>query len=164
MDARVIISKETQEKLNKPLNAKQKGELRMKRLREIANTGEISKAKTKWELAKMCGYTERERSNGYAWVMYLIRQKKIIETIVAYNQYGKAEYEYALNFEKSKPNPLKETFKVAEPTRKPDELVENKAGRSENIIMTIRKGDTEIKVENGGQQMVVEIIKLIVKG
>lgn len=164
MDARVIITKETQEKLNKPLNAKQKGELRMKRLREIANTGEINKAKTKWELAKMCGYTEKERANGYAWVMYLIKQKKVIETIVAYDQYGKAEYEYALNFEKSKPNPLKETFKVAEPTRKPDELVEKKVERSENIIMTIRKGDAEIKVENGGQQMAVEIIKLIVKG
>ena len=99
-----------------------------------------------------------------AWVKYLIKSRKVIETIVAYNQHGKAEYEYALNFEKPKPNPLKETFKVAEPMRKQEELVEKKSERSENVIMTIRKGLAEIKVENVSQEMAVEIIKLIVKG
>lgn len=103
MDARVSVSKETIKKAEH-ISTQRKGELRLERLNEIAKSGELQKCMTRFDVARACGFTEKQKSAGYAWVYSLIKNGKLIERLARCNPNGnKAEYEYSLGNAKLKP-------------------------------------------------------------
>ena len=152
MDARVIISPETIKKAGKISN-KRKGELRFKRLVEVANTGVLQQAKTNIEVGKLIGITDAKAA--YSFVQYQIEQGNLIRRLSGRNpRTGRPEYEFSFNFEKPKtPDQLKEVFKVVEPQQK-----------AEPIVLTITKGDIKISIENLTNDKAIELAKSILKG
>lgn len=156
MDARVIISPETIKKAGKISN-KRKGELRFKRLVEVANTGVLQQAKTNIEVGKLIGITDAKAA--YSFVQYQIEQGNLIRRLSGRNpRTGRPEYEFSFNFEKPKtPDPLKEVFKVVEPQEQPQQ-------KAEPIVLTITKGDIKISIENLTNDKAIEFAKSILKG
>lgn len=136
MNARVVFSKKTQEKINKGLTRKERGELRWKKLEEANEDGRLSLCKTRKDVAALGGYPEGVA--GTSWVHNLVRKGYLQEVHVSGG--GKfAEYTYFIN---SKPNFLpfagrygsdtfkKEPTKTIEPTKptKPTNTPSRKVG------------------------------------
>lgn len=95
--SRVIISKETSDKVQKPLSAKERGRLRYGKLVELANKGVLVKATSRLEVANLVGYTEYEEAKGYSWVSNLIAKKCLKEVIDHYDEKTKKPvYNYYL--------------------------------------------------------------------
>lgn len=90
--SKVVISEETMKK-NK-LNHHQEGRLHYKKLQEIDRTGEISKATTRMELARMVGFGEKER-RGATWVGNMVRRGYIKEYLTGTKR-GRPQFEFHL--------------------------------------------------------------------
>ena len=172
MDARVILTDETKKKMNKKMTKHHKGALLARRLKEVAESGRLSQARTRFDVAKLVGYTDGQRASGYAWVKRMIKIGVLTETFEGLGKYGKPEHQFYYNGTtaeimagKRKPNPLKEEFKVAEPiVENSMEIVEN----SEPVvvaqtILTLYHGETTLSVEGVSGDTIVEIVKSIIK-
>lgn len=168
MDARVILTDETKKEMNKELTKHHKGALLARRLKEVAESGKLSQARTRFDVARLVGYTEGQRASGYAWVKRMIKIGVLTETFDGLNEYGKANYQFFYNGTtaeivagKRKPNPLKEEFKVVEPTV---ETVENSEPTAvAQTILTLYHGETTLAVEGVGGDTIIEIVKSIIK-
>lgn len=126
MNARVVFSKKTQEKINKGLTKKERGELRWKRLEEANKDGRLSLCKTRKDVAALGGYTDGVA--GISWVHRLVSRGYLQEVHVG-GSGNFAEYTYFIN---NKPNFLpfagrygtdtfkKEPTKTIEPTKPTD--------------------------------------------
>lgn len=158
MDARVFISPETMAKANQPLTARQKSQLRIKRLYEAAENGDLAKAKTKAEVGLFCGgYSAKETANAMAWTAYLIKKGVLIERLSGRNPYtGFPEYEYSLAEKSKEPNPLKEQMKVVEPRMA---QYENGTG----ITVQIKKNDITINFEKLDVARATELTLAVLK-
>ena len=66
MDARVSVSKDTISKAEKKLTTVHRGALLAERLAEVAESGKLSLARTRSDVASMVGYTAGQRASGYA--------------------------------------------------------------------------------------------------
>ena len=156
MDARVIISPETIKKAGKISN-RRKGELRFKKLVEVANTGVLQQAKTNIEVGKLIGITDSKTA--YAFTQYQIEQGNLIRRLSGRNpNTGRPEYEFSFNFEKpKKTSQPKEEPKVVEPQEQPQQ-------KEEPIVLTITKGDIKISIENLANDKAIEFAKSILKG
>lgn len=151
MDARVIVSEETIKKAGKISN-RRKGELRLAKLKQLAKSGELQKAKIRFDVAEMCGYTQKQRSAGYAWVGYLIKRGVLNERLVGRNPKNNwAEYEFSLaTTPKTKPATVADTAP----------LFEEKAT---STVITIKHGDTAIVIEGAQGADILEIVKTVIK-
>lgn len=133
MNARVVFSKKTQEKINKGLTKKERGELRWKKLEEASKDGGLSLCKTRKDVAALGGYPDGIA--GRSWVHRLVSGGYLQEVHVS-GSGNFAEYTYFIN---SKPNFLpfagrygidaskKEPTKTIEPA-KPTNTPLRKAG------------------------------------
>lgn len=100
MNARVVFSKKTQEKINKGLTPKERGKLRWEKLEEANEDGRLSLCKNRRDVAELGGYTKEQITKGYSWVHRLVSRGYLQEVHVSGG--GRfAEYTYFIN---SKPN------------------------------------------------------------
>jgi hypothetical protein len=100
MDATVTFSKEFKQKANKPLGNVEKRELRIQRLVEADKDGRLAKAKTRYDVGALAGFTRAQRTSGYLWTYHLIKDGILKEHIMNYTKDGHAEYEYHVSMPK----------------------------------------------------------------
>ena len=100
--SKLSFTKETEDKMNKKLTAKERGKLRWQKLEEANEKGRLAMCKNRYEVANLAGYPENKRREGYMWVTGLINRGKISEVMSGKNG---LYYEYNY-FIKDKPNYL----------------------------------------------------------
>lgn len=93
MEARVILTKETKEKMEKGLNLKQKRELRINKLKELDEEGKLSRATCRLDITKMLGFSGGYDA-GYTWVSSIVKEGILEEVFLGFDKNGKPEYEY----------------------------------------------------------------------
>lgn len=103
MDATVTFSKEFKAKTKKVIGNVQKRELRLKMLAKAEEDGLLAKAKTRYDVANLAGFTAKQKTSGYLWVYNQVKEGKLAEHIMNYLPNGKAEYEYHVIDTSSKP-------------------------------------------------------------
>lgn len=150
--SKVTITNET---MDKKITNKQKGKLRMDRLREVSKSGKLAFAKNRNDVAEMVGYLPGQ-NGGYQWVLYNIQKGVLKEEIVKYNNYGRAEYFYTFNDPEEKNE--KKTEKIA--AEQPQIIISDE---EKPIVITIYKGETTITFENISSDVVSDILKSILK-
>ena len=151
MDARVSVSKDTISKAEKKLTTVHRGALLAERLAEVAESGKLSLARARFDVASMVGYTAGQRASGYAWVKRMIKIGRLTEEFDSMNKYGKAEYRYYYNppmakteteVEQVKPEVEPEVVEQAEV-----EQAEPEVERTENrTIVSIYHGETTVAI------------------
>lgn len=157
MDARVSVSKDTISKAEKKLTTVHRGALLAERLAEVAESGKLSLARTRSDVASMVGYTAGQRASGYAWVKRMIKIGRLTEEFDSMNKYGKAEYRYYYNPPKVEPE-VEHTEQV-EPE---PEVEQTEPERTENkTIVSIYHGETTVAIEGIGGDDLVAVIKAI---
>lgn len=117
MNARVVFSKKTQEKINKGLTRKERGELRWEKLEEANEDGRLSLCKNRKDVGALGGYTD---GAGAGWVHRLVSKGYLQEVHVGGS--GRfAEYTYFIN---SKPNFLPFAGRYGADAHKPAKTTE----------------------------------------
>ena len=91
--SRLTFTKETKEKMSKPLNHFQKGELRWKKLKELEDEGVLSTAVNRQDVIKLLGATKTYGPE-YTWLSSMISKGKVRETLTGFDKNNRAEYEY----------------------------------------------------------------------
>lgn len=161
----LTITKETRNEMGKQLSKTKKSELRLAKLRELAESGKLKFIKTRGDLAEAVGYPYMQRStSGYSWVNYQIQKGILKERITGYGDSGLAEYEYEYVPNPPRPNPLKEELKVAEPKRQAktvNEMLKDAFDEPEGMVINIVRGDMTVCIENANKAVLAEIIKAI---
>lgn len=161
MDARVSVSKDTISKAEKKLTTVHRGALLAERLAEVAESGKLSLARARSDVASMVGYTAGQRASGYARVKRMIKIGRLTEEFDSMNKYGKAEYRYYYNPPKVEPE-VKQT--EPEPEVEQTEQVEQveQVEQAENrTIVSIYHGETTVAIEGIGGDDLVAVIKAI---
>lgn len=169
MDARVSVSKDTISKAEKKLTTVHRGALLAKRLAEVAESGKLSLARTRSDVASMVGYTTGQRASGYAWVKRMIKIGRLTEEFDSINKYGEAEYRYYYNPPMIKEPeivksevPLSELVKSGVTEQTVAEQAEPEVERTENkTIVSIYHGETTVAIEGIGGDDLVAVIKAI---
>ena len=152
------LTKETKEKMNRPLNNRDKGRLRKEKLQELAKSGKLAFIKSRADLAEAVGFTYEQRHKaGYQWVNYNLMKGVLKEKLTGYTDNGLAEYEYEYVEEKPKAKPV---VKASEPVRTVNEMLED-AFKGSNMTITITKGDLTIRIEHADKGVVEDIVKSI---
>lgn len=160
MDARVSVSKDTISKAEKKLTTVHRGALLAERLAEVAESGKLSLARARFDVASMVGYTSGQRASGYAWVKRMIKIGRLTEEFDSINKYGKAEYRYYYNppMVKTEAEPEAEQVK---PEVEP-EVEQAEVEHTENkTIVSIYHGETTVAIEGIGGDDLVAVIKAI---
>ena len=157
MDARVSVSKDTISKAEKKLTTVHRGALLAERLAEVAESGKLSLARARFDVASMVGYTAGQRASGYAWVKRMIKIGRLTEEFDSINKYGKAEYRYYYNPPKVKAE-VEHTEPEAEPEAEQTEQTEHTDNRT---IVSIYHGETTVAIEGIGGDDLVAVIKAI---
>lgn len=158
MEARVSVSKDTISKAEKKLTTVHRGALLAERLAEVAESGKLSLARARFDVASMVGYTAGQRASGYAWVKRMIKIGRLTEEFDSMDKYGKAEYRYYYN-------PPKVESEVehteVEPEVKPEPEVEQTEQVENKTIVSIYHGETTVAIEGIGGDDLVAVIKAI---
>ena len=168
MDARVSVSKDTISKAEKKLTTVHRGALLAERLAEVAESGKLSLARARFDVASMVGYTSGQRASGYAWVKRMIKIGRLTEEFDSINKYGKAEYRYYYNPPMVKTEPEAEQVKTeAEPEAEQAEVEQTEQAEPEvehtenKTIVSIYHGETTVAIEGIGGDDLVAVIKAI---
>ena len=165
MDARVSVSKDTISKAEKKLTTVHRGALLAERLAEVAESGKLSLARARFDVASMVGYTTGQRASGYAWVKRMIKIGRLTEEFDSINKYGKAEYRYYYNppmIKEAEPEMPKSEMIEVEPEPKPEVEHTGQAEQVENkTIVSIYHGETTVAIEGIGGDDLVAVIKAI---
>lgn len=171
--SRLTFTKETKEKMSKGLNKRQKGELRWKKLKEADTNGELAFVKNRYEVARLCGFTESQKKTGHSWVTRKILNHQLQETLGGIGKDGRMEYEYHIIAD-----PDYEFRGVKEQRQREKELGTRLNKPLEPVVqiskvpnnnptvyrVEIVRGDTTIKVELANYAEVSEFVKTILKG
>lgn len=160
MDARVSVSKETIKKAE-TISNKRKGELRAQKLHEVAESGQLQKAKARVDVAMMCGFTEKQKPAGYAWVASQVKKGILVERLSGHNPYtNQPEYEYSLGTPRVKLDPTK-TLKEE---KKEEERVVSMYGIGNTTTMVaIRVGEISVEITGAPVDYAKAIIETIIK-
>lgn len=73
-----------------------RGEQLYNKLKELSESGELSLAKTRYDVASLMGYTRDERKKGYTWVSRMIREGVLDEQLQEFDINNKAVNNYYL--------------------------------------------------------------------
>lgn len=162
--SKLTITGETMEKATKQLNNRQKGELRSKKLKELADSGRLAMIKNRPDLAEAVGYSQRDKNfAGYSWVQYKVDKGVLEERLVGFNNNGRAEYEYIYHGE---PKPAERKYRKSQPVVEPtpvNEMLKAAFKEEKSPTLTIYKGDMTISLENITAEMAADIIKSIME-
>lgn len=91
--SRLTFTKETKEKMEKPISHFKRGQLRWEKLKELDETGKLSSAKSRIDITSMLGLGTGYGAP-YSWVSHLISNGYISETLTGFSSSQKPEYEY----------------------------------------------------------------------
>lgn len=167
--SKLTLSKDTQDKMKKPMSVRKKGKELFSRLQELDADGTLSKAKTRADVAKLVGYSEERAKAGYSWVSNLINRGHVSETIREWTPSGKTIAEYHTTG--SLPDYGYE--EVNRRRKKKAEIAEEWVKQQQNmpvlaeckpIKIEITRGDTSIKVEMDDYEQINKLITTILKG
>ena len=152
----VIISEETRKK--NQLNKREQGRLRFQRLQELEQSGVLSNASTRSELAELVGYPKGSNT-GVSWVNNMIHRGYVKETIMGINK-GKATKEFHLT---SKiPDYDYRQLKTANKAIRKSKVEEiSKKNQTEPTRVVVEYCGMTITIDNAGAEYVSEIIKTI---
>lgn len=126
----------------------------------MAESGKLSLARTRFDVASMAGYTEGQRASGYAWVKRMIKIGRLTEEFDCIGKYGKAEYRYYYNPPKDKKKAKVEKVEPEQVVVKQE--VEQEVEQVENkTIVSIYHGETTIAIEGVSGDDLIAIIKAI---
>lgn len=155
----VIISEETRKK--NQLNRRQQGKLRYQRLQELEQSGALSNASTRNELAELLGYPKGSKT-GISWVNNMVNRGYIKEYIAG-TEKGKVMKEFHLtsktpdyDFSQAKAKNKAKENKVEEINKVESEQKPNKPTR-----VVVEYCGMTITIGNAGAEYVSEIIKTI---
>lgn len=186
--SRLTFRKETKEKMKKDLSVREKGKILFAKLKDLDDSGMLSKAKSRADVATLVGYTEERAKAGYSWVSNLIRRGNLRETILEWSPSGKmiAEYHVAkspdYDYQETKRRKEAKKERAYEWTRwqdkvaagyipeapKPQVYDEKQVASETTIVLPIRieitRGDMTIKVEMGNHEEASKLITTIMKG
>lgn len=153
MDARVSVSEETIKKAE-TISNKRKGELRAQKLHEVAESGQLQKAKARIDVAMMCGFTEKQKPAGYAWVASQVKKGILVERLSGRNPFtNQPEYEYSLGSKKI------ETVELPK-----EEPVVGVYGVGDTTIMVaIKVGEISVEITGAPVDYAKAIIETIIK-
>lgn len=189
--SRIIFRKETKDKMEQGLYGKALGKARLEKLKELANSGKLSTAKDRLDVAHMLGYTEETASNrsvGYGWVSSMISKGYLIESINGFNKDGTLNHLYSVSSKsstygkpakkRSKKNKAEDTGgykfgqsikidqpvikKVSLPVDKIDEPVILTRVGDKTSKVTVTYGDVVVGVESVELAMIPELIAGII--
>lgn len=167
--SKLTLSKDTQNKMKKPMSVRKKGKELFARLQELDADGTLSKAKTRADVARLVGYSEERAKAGYSWVSNLISRGHMSETIREWTPSGKTIAEYHTTG--SLPDYGYE--EVNRRRKKKAEIAEEWVKQQQNMpVLTERKpikieitrGDTSIKVEMDDYEQINKLVTTILKG
>ena len=137
--SRLTFTKETKEKMNKPLSHFEKGKLRWDKLSELENNGNLGKARNRRELSAMLGLGGGY-GVGYNWVSNMINRGYVKETLLGFNKYNQPEYEYHI-IRKPDYEPYGSARKVRNNNKKKNNKIEtNKKSEELEKIIPIETG------------------------
>ena len=159
MEARVSVSKDTISKAEKKLTTVHRGALLAERLAEVAESGKLSLARARFDVASMVGYTSGQRASGYAWVKRMIKIGRLTEEFDSINRYGKAEYRYYYNPPKVEAE-VEHTEQV-EPEAEVKQVEPEPEHTENKTIVSIYHGETTVAIEGIGGDDLVAVIKAI---
>lgn len=158
--SRLILTKETKEKMNEPINHFKRGELRWKRIKEYEDDGTLSKARNRMDIVEMLG-SERQYNAVYTWVSNMITRGFMKETMTGVDNNGKMEYEYHTvrtpNF-----SPAKNAHKgrkVVKTTTPKAVVVPTVDREPKQAKVIIRYNDLTIELENIDQATIEGIVE-----
>lgn len=155
--SKLTLTKETKEKMEKPLSAMERGKLMWAKIVEAERDGRLQQAKYRNDIASIAGYTDKKR--GYSWVSNMIKRGAIRETI-----YAPGEYTYAIGeapkFEYTG-NKMNKTAPVENITVTPtaNETINKPSTETGRVV--IECGEMRITMENVGVEYAKEIIKTL---
>lgn len=162
----VIISEETRKK--NQLNKRQQGKLRYKRLQEMEQSGELSNASTRNELAQLLGYPKGDKA-GISWVNNMVNRGYIKEYIAGAEK-GKVMKEFHLTSKipdydfsqvKAKNKAVRENKVVQENKVEEINRVEPEQKPNKPTRVVVEYCGMTITIDNAGAEYVSEIIKTI---
>lgn len=165
--SRLTFTKETKEKMSKPLNRRDVGKLRWAKLKELDKAGMLSNAKTRTDITRMMGLGTGY-GVGYSWISNLIQRGYLKETIYGKDANGQVEFEYHIvgepdyhnrNAAKSRKARLakKNAKKIASSTTETSSIARAETD-SWNSKMVIRYKDLTIEVSDVGSELVERVL------
>lgn len=168
--SRLTFTKETKEKMEKPITLYKKGELRWKKLTELNDEGKLMSAKNRQDITAMMGLGKGYGAP-YTWVSNMISRGYIKEILTGFDKAQRPEYEYHIvskpdySFKNraKKAQETKAKKKIAS-TKKPVVVASTTTGKvyamptNDNTKMVIRYKDLVIELENISTDMVERII------
>lgn len=171
MEARVILTKETKEKMEKGISHFRKGELRWQKLQELEDTGKLGKARNRQDITSMMGLGTGYGAP-YTWLSNMISRGSIKEILLGFDKNSRPEYEYHLtntnrpNYTNiGKANIPKPNQASAMPA--PEPIVEGFTGKvctvptNDGTKMVIKYKDLTIEIENVDVSIVNGIIETL---
>lgn len=179
--SRLIFTKETKEKMEKGLNATQRGILRWSKIKEAEDEGRLTLAKNRNEVANIAGFTELNKTRGYQWVSNMISRGHLKEVVLGIGKDRKMEYEYHVigdpdysrnRARNAKLNKHKREQKQIEKMQQMQPIVQISEAAPQDVTvlgelrykMEIVRGDTTIKIELTNYNEIGELVKAILRG
>lgn len=157
MDAKVSVSKETIKKAE-TISNKRKGELRAQKLHEVAESGQLQKAKARVDVAMMCGFTEKQKPAGYAWVASQVKKGILVERLSGHNPYtNQPEYEYSLGSKKI------EKIETIELPKEESKTISMYGIGNTTTMVAIRVGEISVEITGAPVDYAKAIIETIIK-
>ena len=157
MDARVSVSEETIKKAE-TISNKRKGELRAQKLHEVAESGQLQKAKARIDVAMMCGFTEKQKPAGYAWVASQVKKGILIERLSGHNPYtNQPEYEYSLGSKKI------EKVETIELPKEESRTISMYGIGNTTTMVAIKVGEISVEITGAPVDYAKAIIETIIK-
>lgn len=133
--SRLIFSKETKNKIEKDLNASQRGQLRWERVKESDRHGSLAMAKNRNEVANLAGFTKENKYRGYQWVSNMIARKHLQEVAQGIGKNGRIEYEYHVLSDPDYSREKARDARLANQNRKKAEnIIKQMVGKEPNVI------------------------------
>ena len=157
--SRLTFTKETKEKMEKPMSHFKRGELRWQKLQELDESGKLGTAKNRQDITSMMGLGTGY-GTAYSWVSHLITGGYIKEILSGFDSNNRPEYEYHLvkkpNYKNktAKPTTKKES-KVMTPEVKEDKAVSGKVfavPTNEETKMVIKYKELTIEIYNSDKK------------
>lgn len=119
----LTFTKETKEKMEKPISHFKKGQLRWEKLKELDETGKLSSAKSRTDITSMLGLGTGYGAP-YSWVSHLISDGYISETLTGFSSNQKPEYEYHIVKQRTYEAKAKAKAKTVLPQLQPKPTIE----------------------------------------
>lgn len=161
--SKLNFTEETKEKMGKGISFRERGRLHFERLKELDESGALSKATNRYEVARLVGYIGDKDKAGYSWVANLLNRGHLKETMIGLSPKGQMEFEYHVVG-------LGPLYRYDEHSRamgkklvEENPQIEVSAPRKTTKV-EIANRDLVVKIELRDEAQAIALVKAIVKG